>query len=40
MKDILPILLIAACPLTMLAMGAAAWFSRKLSPRRHNKEIA
>jgi hypothetical protein len=35
MKDILAILTIAACPLSMLAMGAAARLSSKLSPGRH-----
>jgi hypothetical protein len=35
MKELLPILVVAACPLGMLVMGAGAWLSSKLPPRRH-----
>jgi len=35
MKELLRILVVAACPLSMLAMGAAAWLSAKLVPGRN-----
>jgi hypothetical protein len=37
MKEILPILIIAACPLSMLAMGAFAWFSGKFLAGRKKR---
>jgi hypothetical protein len=33
-KEILLILAVAACPLSMLAMGAVAWLATKLMPGR------
>jgi hypothetical protein len=34
MNELLPLLVVALCPLGMLAMGAGAWLSTKLPSRR------
>jgi hypothetical protein len=40
MRDIPFIALILACPLSMLAMGAVAWLSTKILPRRKRQATA
>ena len=37
MKELLPIFVLLACPLGMLAMGAAAWLSAKIIPGRRQR---
>jgi hypothetical protein len=38
MRDIPFILLLLACPLSMLAMGAVAWFAAKIRPGREERQ--
>jgi hypothetical protein len=38
MRDIPFILLLLACPLSMLAMGVVAWFAAKIRPGREERQ--